>query len=83
MHIVHVEFKRDDTGKITHVDGDEVPSDYREPEFERFDKQAKHVHEWISYISRAMRLGWSNFSDEMKAVTAANAELIASNEQWE
>lgn len=80
---MHVDFKRDANGKITHVDGAEVPSDYRDPEFERFDSQQKHVHEWLSYISSAMRLGWHNFSDEMKAAIAANAESIASNEHWD
>lgn len=60
-----------------------VPEDYREPEFERFDKEKKHVHEWLSYISPALRALWSGFTHEQKAAIAANAENMASNEHWD
>jgi hypothetical protein len=70
-------------GKYKFIDGEEVPCDYREPDFARYDKATKHVHEWLHYISPALRELWPTFTDEQKAVIAANAESTASNENWD
>jgi hypothetical protein len=69
--------------RFIHHGGLSVPEDYREPEFERFDAQEKHVHEWLSYISPALRALWPSFTHEQKAAIAANAERLASNEHWD
>jgi hypothetical protein len=80
---VNIEVVRDTEGKITSIDGDEVPSDYRNPNFEAFDKDHKHVHEWLSYISNTLRVLWDGFEDIEKAAIAASAEATAGHEDWD
>ena len=70
-------------GKFTHIGGELVPSDYREPDINAFDKKSKHIHEWINYLSDAMRELWGTFTDEQKAAIAAQAQSIADREHWD
>jgi hypothetical protein len=78
-----IEFRRDSTGKITQVDGDRVPNDYREPDFAEHDKRLTSVHCWLTYITPAMQEIWPTFSDEQKAIIAASAQETADAEDWE
>lgn len=70
-------------GRIWRINDTFVPEDYQAPKFDEFDRPGKKIHEWLSYISDAMREIWHTFTDEQKAIIATNAEEAASREEWE
>jgi hypothetical protein len=78
-----IKARRDPDGKYVEVDGEVVPSDYRQPDWATYDKQSKHIHEWKYYLSDAMRLLWPTLNEEQQAAIAANAQSHADREHWD
>lgn len=56
-----------------------APTDYKNPHWSTVDR----VHNWRNYVSAELQCVWDSFSDEQKAIIAANADAIAGNEQWD
>lgn len=79
----HLRMVQSPDGKFVQIGSEQVPADYREPDFNELKKMGKHVHQWRSYISEAMQRIWSTFSDVQKAIIATNAQGIADREEWE
>lgn len=57
--------------------------DYKNPDWDEFNKQWKHVHEWKSYCYEDLEGIWDTFTDIQKKTIAENLQDIADNEEWD
>lgn len=57
----------------------QYPREWENPNWD----EKNRIHNWKNYISDDLRQYWQNFSDKEKKMIAANAEGIASNEEWD
>lgn len=52
------------------------------PDWEIFDAEAMHVHDWRSYITDEVREMWFNIPLIGRCAVIACCENVASNEEW-
>ena len=55
----------------------------REPEWEEFHKQLKHVHDWRTYIPEGFEKNWENIPIECRMYMVGVADNAASMESWD
>ena len=52
------------------------------PNWEQYDKQTKHVHDWRSYITDGVRMAWFEIPLEGRIAVIEVAQECADGEGW-
>ena len=55
----------------------------KNPSWEKFDAQYKHVHDWRTYISDEVREKWDLFTMESKCLAIHISQEVADREYWD
>ena len=45
--------------------------------------EAGRVHDWRNYVNTPLREAWATFTEAQRELIAANADEIASREEWD
>jgi hypothetical protein len=62
---------------------DEHIEEAMNPNWEEFDKQWKHVHDWRTYITDEVREVWNDIDLEARCIVIHIAQASADSESWE
>jgi len=60
-----------------------MPSEVYNPEWEKFHKQFKAVHDWRTYIPENIQKMWDSISIEGRLLMYEVADYAASMEHWD
>lgn len=60
-----------------------IPSEVYNPQWEKFRKESKHVHDWRTYIPENIQKMWNDISVESRLMMYEVADYAASQEHWE
>lgn len=55
----------------------------KNPDWEEFDRQFKHIHEWQTYITDEVRFNWNKIPLIGRCAIISCCEEMASNENWD
>lgn len=57
--------------------------DAKNPDWEAFDKEWTHVHDWRTYVTEDVRENWDSISLVGRCAVIACCEEAAGNEEWD
>ncbi len=53
------------------------------PQWEDFDKQWKHVHDWRTYVTTEIRVAWFDIDVATRCLIISIAQEAADHEHWD
>ena len=60
-----------------------APADFACPNWDDYNKEYKHVHDWRRYMNGALRVHWPHMTLISRAVVAVALQDTADKEEWD